>query len=228
MSYDLPEWAKAKQTSKPDPELKRLIEETRRKLYEKSMSLGRACDVPEPKIETPSDNEARPQWFRYGDECQAEFLKQYGFKLGLRANPARATAPTAIDLVRMADVKTTTEPWRIFPGCVSFNAKDMLYYAMTYGNPAIYFWVKWDAPLKGVWMASLVDLAKHRASFELHWYKERGRMLEQRPETRVFLQRMEPERLKADESNYYAVHDASGNAMCSYIVPLAAPLVQVI
>jgi hypothetical protein len=175
----------------------------------------------------PSINQTRGEWFHRGDALEQDFLAQFGKVLGLKSNPDRAISQTAIDLVRMADLKTITTPFRIYPDCVPFNAKDMLYYRQCYTNPEIYFWVKWDAPKRGVWKVTLVDLIIQRARFDLHWYLERGRQVETDPDTREALQRMEPERLKAPDGGYFSVRDERGNAMCSYIVPLDLPLVQV-
>lgn len=181
-------------------------------------------------MDTPEHGD-KAGWCDAGNRFETDFVAAYGERLGLQINPDKAENKYAPDLVdgrgRLADLKTADTVFWSQPGCLTLNAKDMLRYRRHYGDIDLYFWVRWDAPGCGVWKVALNALVSQRAALRLHFYQRRGLPIESNATTARWLQAMEPVRLSAGMGRYWRVMDARGNATCSYVIPLAFPLVQV-
>lgn len=111
--------------------------------------------MPDRNDEVPHDPEDKGWWLLHGEALERQFvaLCQKHLKLNAVINPAKATDPTAPDLIveeRLADLKTQNTPFftaqrhGIDPRfAVTFNRKDYERYRDLYPEIDIYFWIDW-------------------------------------------------------------------------------------
>ena len=191
------------------------------------------------------DVENRAAWYESGASQEEVFAKRYGHKLNVRINPAKATDPSALDLLHnasLADLKCQQTPlftarrhYRIDPAyAVTFNLKDALNYGPWGNNHPdlhIFYWVDWVSvkmvmggntftaqPLQGVWHVPYASLEQMRKTAPIHWYIRRWKVPEQNPETANVLRQFEPRLV--ENGQVAAIRGKGGNAACSYVFDL--------
>lgn len=145
----------------------------------------------------PADTELKKPWLRLGEQREETFLTTVAPKVGLsaREHPAKATDPTALDLLvagTPADLKTQETPfftakkqYDLPPQyVVTFNRNDYQRYRQ---KPAvdIYVWVRWQDELsgwgteveemEGVWRTGVaqIEATVEAEQAPLHQYKRR-------------------------------------------------------
>jgi hypothetical protein len=193
---------------------------------------------------TNADLQNRSIWYRHGVRREDVFVETYGQAFDVRINPEKRTNPTVPDLIHknnLADLKCQNTPFffafkmKIDPTyAVTFNLKDAFNYGKwghDHRNFVIFYWVDWVAvkmvsnekaytarPLTGVWKVDFAKLEQMRHKSPIHWYNQRNRQPETRPDLQKTLLDFEP-RLK-DGDRVWSIRETGINAACSYVFDL--------
>lgn len=147
----------------------------------------------------PKDNEARMQWYKYGESLERQFLSNIApaYSLQIALNPKKLYDPTVIDMIYKdkfpADLKTQNTPFFTstkygVPSqyAVTFNHKDYTRYKKLYPYAIIFFWIEWKQlswkdkkvkPMNGVWKVPFWKIVRdiENGTVKLHTYQKRAK-----------------------------------------------------
>jgi hypothetical protein len=191
-----------------------------------------------------SDLQNRAIWYRHGVRKEDVFVEKYEGKFGVQINPEKKRNPTVPDLIynrNFADLKCQNTPFffaykvGLDPTyAVTFNLKDAYNYGKwgkNYEDIVIFYWVDWVAvnmisngksylanPITGIWKVDFSQLERTRHTSPIHWYNQRDKQYEIKPEMQKTLLEFEP-RLK-DGQNVWSIREKEINAACSYVFDL--------
>jgi len=191
-----------------------------------------------------ADLQVRGVWYEFGETKEVGFVERHGETQKIAINPEKQSNPSLPDLTTeegFADLKTQNTPlffankyYKKDPTySVTLNLKDVFNYGPeenNYSDFQIFFWVDWIAvklvynekedyvvkPLTEVYKADFLWIYNNRGNFPIHWYVQRGKIVESNQELRQKLKHFEP-RLQTN-GDVYSLRGDRGNAACSYVL----------